>query len=105
LQILVNRAISKYGHRGSNLPSRALPPIRNWKCDRVLEPQILTLPRRSLTHTYKFITFLAISQEVVTARVEFRCCERQRQRWQHSGFALAQTHPLDIIAEPDSVIA
>ena len=70
----------------------------------MLGPQILTLPRRSLTHIYEFITFLAISQEVVTARLEFRCCERQRQGWRHPGFALAQTHRLDIIAEPDSVI-
>jgi hypothetical protein len=28
------------------LPSRALPPIGNWKCERYFEPQILTLPRR-----------------------------------------------------------
>jgi hypothetical protein len=71
----------------------------------LLEPQILTLPRRSLTHIYEFITFLAISQEVVTARLEFRRCERQRQGCHHPGFPLAQTHRLDIIAKPDSVIA
>jgi hypothetical protein len=30
-------------------PSRAIPPIGNWTCGRFSKPQILTLPRRSLT--------------------------------------------------------
>ena len=40
----------------SDLPSRAIPPIGNWKCRSISQPQILTLPRRSLTQARKFIT-------------------------------------------------
>ena len=33
-------------------PSRAIPPIGNWTCGRFSKPQILTLPRRSLTQIF-----------------------------------------------------